>query len=308
MTTAKNEVNVLDDGEWDGPPPTAAQIEQWERESRFASGDKLEPEMFPRMFNLSAGHMYRAIIRPEVPQRPEYLTLPLQPGATLIETQLAVGRWNMLWEAHQFRRRFFDEHELPAPLAAIADTGDVNLTVVPRTTSRYFEYAPLYHLLPRATLERFGLPLLHAGQWPYLAAHADHDRWLPPQFHDRLSQAWAYAVWPHLMPGSPPSAFSAHDPIRLLAHNLDFWIPPVTEVIQATLGRVPHRQQRRRCGPRPTAERFTARGRAAWRSTQGRGCLVRGGRGRRGARLDGRGSRRDRPAARHPGGSSLAPG
>jgi hypothetical protein len=241
MTTKSKEADVLNDGEgeWDGPPPTAAQIEQWQRESMFASGDRLEPEMFPRLSNLSAGHMYRAIVRPEVLQRAEYLTLPMQPGSTLIETQLAVSRWNMLWEAGQFRRRFFDEDELPPPLAAIADAGDVNLTVVPRTTSRYFEYAPLYHLLPRSTLERFGLPLLHAGQWPFLAAYVDHDRWLPPEFQDRLSQAWAYAVWPHLMPGSPPSAFSAHDPIRLLAHNLDFWIPPVTEVIQATLGEFP---------------------------------------------------------------------
>jgi hypothetical protein len=27
-------------------------------------------------------------------------------------------------------------------------------------------------------------------------------------------------------------ASSKDDPIRLLSHNLDFWVPPVTEVIQ----------------------------------------------------------------------------
>jgi hypothetical protein len=35
----------------------------------------------------------------------------------------------MLWRLGSFRRRFFDEDELPAPLAAIADRGE-------RSTSR----------------------------------------------------------------------------------------------------------------------------------------------------------------------------
>jgi hypothetical protein len=54
--------------------------------------------------------------------------------------------WNMLWEAGQFRRRFFSEDELPAPIAKLADLGDINFAFVPRSRSRYFEYAPLYHL------------------------------------------------------------------------------------------------------------------------------------------------------------------
>jgi hypothetical protein len=39
----------------------------------------------------------------------------------------------------------------------------------------------------------------------------------------------------HLMPGSSQAGFTHDDPIRLLAHNLDFWLPPVTEVIQEIL-------------------------------------------------------------------------
>jgi hypothetical protein len=34
---------------------------------------------------------------------------------------------------------------------------------------------------------------------------------------------------------SPISGFTEDDPIRLLAHDLDFWLPPVTEVIQVIL-------------------------------------------------------------------------
>jgi hypothetical protein len=218
---------------------TAAEIDEIQREHLFASDDKIEPELFPRLTNLSAGLMYRAVIRPEEPAPPEYLTVPPLPGMSELETAGVISSWNMLWEAGQFRRRFFDEDNLPAPLAEIADRGDLNITFIPRTQSRYFEYAPLYHLLPRATLERFGLPLLHAGQWPFVASIVDHDRWLGPEFHERLTKAWAYAVWPHLMPASPPSAFTRNDPIKLLSHNLDFWLPAVNQVVQETLREFP---------------------------------------------------------------------
>src|SRR6185312_7827794 len=33
----------------------------------------------------------------------------------------------------------------------------------------------------------------------------------------------------HLLPSSPQSGFTTNDAIRILAHNLDFWIPAVTE-------------------------------------------------------------------------------
>ncbi len=42
----------------------------------------------------------------------------------------------------------------------------------------------------------------------------------------------AWIVWPHLVSGSRLSAFSPDDPIRLLAHNPDLWLPAVTAVIQ----------------------------------------------------------------------------
>ena len=45
----------------------------------------------------------------------------------------------------------------------------------------------------------------------------------------------ASAVWRHLSPGSPLGAFTRSDPIRLLAHNLDFWVPPVTAVMEEIL-------------------------------------------------------------------------
>lgn len=210
------------------------------------SHELAHPERYPRMWNLSAGMaFFRAIIRPDVPQRPEFVPVVVPTGISEHDTTNAriftIARWNSLWEAAQYRRRFFsddtdpeasDWQRLPADLARIADLGDNNIVFIPRTESRYYDYAPLFHLLPRATLDRFGLPLLHAGQWPFWADLADPDPYLPADFHHRLTRAWGATVWRHLMPSSPISRFTNDDPVRILAHNLDFWIPAVTEAIE----------------------------------------------------------------------------
>jgi hypothetical protein len=219
--------------------PTPEEIEAWEREHVYASAEHSTDEMFPRLWNVSAGFLKRAIIRPLAPEPPEYVTIHL-PAARIsvddsIRRRVAVAEWNQLWEVAQFRRRFFDDEELPADLARIADRGDFNIILVPRTASRFYEYAPLYHLLDRATCERFGLPLLGLGQWPFTMETVDIAKYLPVDFERRLSRAWASTVWRHIEPRSGLVAFTRDDPIRLLAHNLDYWLPPVTAVIQNTL-------------------------------------------------------------------------
>jgi hypothetical protein len=109
---------AADDGDRE---PTQAEIEAWEREDVFASKDHSRPDMFPRLWNMSVGLTKRAIIRPLVPGRPEYVTIPLPPTRVIVDESikrtLAVAEWNRLWEAAQFRRRFFDEEDLPPDLA-----------------------------------------------------------------------------------------------------------------------------------------------------------------------------------------------
>ncbi|MEQ1704038.1 MAG: sigma-70 family RNA polymerase sigma factor, partial [Ilumatobacteraceae bacterium] len=196
------------------------------------------PESYPRMFNLSAGFIYGDVmVRAEEPTPAEYVTIPMR--GPLVELQVMLAKWNILWESAQFRRRAFDCDKLPPVMAKVAELGDNNVVFVPRTRSRYLEYAPLYHLLPQTTVERFGLPLLRAGQWPFVSDYHSRSDDMPSDFAARLQNAWASHIWRHLMPGSPASGFTKDDPIRLLAHNLDFWLPPVTEVVQDILRSFP---------------------------------------------------------------------
>lgn len=224
--------------------PTAAEIAEWERDAVFASADRTGPDEFPRLWNMSAGFQMRAVVRPVNPEPPEYLTIQLPPpflggNDENLKRSLAVHKWNSLWETAQFRRRFFDEDELSSDLARIADRGDVNVMFVPRTASRYYEFAPLYHLLARETCTAYGLPLLARGCWPFVMEHADLAKYLPADFERRMAQAWAATVWRYLNSGSPIRAFGNADPIRLLAHNLEWWLPHVTTVIQDELSSFP---------------------------------------------------------------------
>ena len=170
--------------EMSNPEPSLEESEYAVEERRtdvFLPEDEAGPDEFPRLRNISAAFFYKAIARPVAPEPPTYVTLTELTRASM-EMAGAVGLWNMLWEAAQYRRRFFDLDELPPQMSRIADLGDVNVVFVPRTPSRYHEYAPLIHLLPQQTLARFGLPLLRGGQWPFMADYAGIDEFLPTDF------------------------------------------------------------------------------------------------------------------------------
>lgn len=225
----------------DGGPTVPSQIDQMRRDEFFLPRAEVSADSYPRMFTLSAGPIYQTVISPQHPEPAEYVTIPMAGLGTPQGDRLAVNvaGWNLLWEAAQFRRRHFDEDELVEPIRELADLGDNNFVFVPRTRSRYYELGPLLHLLPARTLDRYGLPLLRAGQWPFLMESRDVDRYLPRDFSERLSRAWAATVWPHLCSASPMNAFTKHDPVKLLSHNLDYWIPPATTVIQDVISSFP---------------------------------------------------------------------
>ena len=191
-------------------------------------------DLYPALTNMSAGFIFNSTLSAACPEVPEYISVTKQG----VKDRLAMAQWNMHWEAAQYRKYLFDEEVLPAWMAKIVDQGDRNICFIPRTRTRYHELSPLYHLLPKDTLIRHGLPVLARGLWPHIMG-GDVDQVLPDDTHARLSRAWARTTWRHLMPGSRMLGFTKDDPIRLLAHNLDYWIPPAAEVIQARLRELP---------------------------------------------------------------------
>jgi len=209
--------------------------------SPLAQGDDAEPEVFPQLFNLSAAFIYSLLPYPEVREQPEYVYLDLPIWKYLqaesnAELLVKIHSWNYAWESGQLRYDVFGR-ELPEPLKWLEHYRDRNVYLLPKTSFHHYEaYAPLYHLLPRTTLERFDLPLLKKGLWPPSIPWGDYDKFVPRDFDSRLSAAFAYHVWPLLVSQSGITSFSKTDPIKILAHNLDFWMPYIQSVAEDRLG------------------------------------------------------------------------
>jgi DNA-binding CsgD family transcriptional regulator len=209
----------------------------------LATEGDVDLEDFPELYNFSAAFVYRFVPVPKAKPAPEYVYVPstMRPGADSERLRLsnAVTEWNILWEAGQLRSDMFSD-KLPPSLDWLLRDNDSNIFLLPRNPRhRYHAYAPLFHMLPARLLDKHRLPLLRRGIWP----HFLEDYWLnviiPRQFDERLSRAFAELVWGHLNSGSSLSSFSPGEPIRLLAHNLDFWIPYAHAVVERRLAALP---------------------------------------------------------------------
>lgn len=55
----------------DEVPLSAAEPEQFRRDETFAGAEHATPDQYPRLTNLSAGFLKRAVVRPVSPARPE---------------------------------------------------------------------------------------------------------------------------------------------------------------------------------------------------------------------------------------------
>jgi hypothetical protein len=144
-----------------------------------------------------------------------------------------LAQWNMLWEARHLRQRIFRVRDLPRSLRWLRRHPESDFRLVPlEGKKRFAAYGPLYHLLPLGVLRRFGLPAIKRGGWPIDCDFGRTDAVLPADWEARMSQAVAFHLWPLLCPRSSPSMFSRADSLKLLAHNLDFWMPYLDIVAQ----------------------------------------------------------------------------
>jgi len=209
--------------------------------SPIVTGDEATPDKYPHLYTISGRFLFRflSVITEEVPLT-EYVRVPLavfeearpsERNASLSRLGQC-GKWNMAWEAGPLRQSMFVD-ELPSGLQWLSRYPDRNFCLVPADgPGKYAEVAALYHLLPAKLLRREGLPLLRRGLWP--AGDEFTHPFLPTNYWPRLASALANHLWPFLVPrpGCPLSAFGANESFRLLAHNVDYWLPYLDRVIQ----------------------------------------------------------------------------
>jgi hypothetical protein len=194
-----------------------------------------DPNEFPTMRALSAGLMFfsRVLVHNGPAARLEFVSfeMPRQGGpdseGTFVVSKLM--EWNAQWEAGPYRA--FDTDELPNALAFLRDIEALDkppssdIVLVPREHDNIYQrWSPLYHLLPRQTLVRFGLPIIHRGVWPLIGAAWGRER-IRPEQGGVLAEAVAQHLWSHGLgrAKSPLLAFSKDDSLKLLSHDLGFW-------------------------------------------------------------------------------------
>ncbi len=132
---------------------------------------------------------------------------------------------------------------LPRELSWLSETDGRNVYLLPSAdNSPYDTYGALYHLLPLRTLGLFGLPLIKSGVWPYWLSTGHIAAHLPTDLGERLARAFAAHVWRYLESGSRISAFGESYPLKVLAHNLDFWLPHAIAVAEERIRSFPRTQ------------------------------------------------------------------
>ncbi len=217
-------------------------------EFELAKGEDLLPQNFPELGNLSAAFLFKFVPRPSELMPPEFVYVPVDPSTTLDEggslrATLMIAEWNALWEAGHLRPGFVPQvigMDLPAELQWLRELKDANLYLIPEgRKSKHDAFKPLYHLMPLRTVQKFGLPALKRGLWPPWNYRHTLDSVITDDFDENLARAFASHVWPLLDSGSRIRAFSKDDPIVLLAHNLNFWLPCVYKVAENRLRHFP---------------------------------------------------------------------
>ncbi len=197
--------------------------------SALASDEDLHPALFPTLGTLSSAFFYQFVPVAKVPDAPEIVFLP-HSDANHLETTGALASWNYLWESAQYRREVFNSSafskDLPSDFTALINSlPETNIWLIADDQKRYEAYAPLFHLLPKRLLDRHGLPALKRPLWPNNGAAWWKREHIPIDFTRRLSRAFAEHVWGYVDSGSGLRSFTSREPLTLLSHSLDFWLP-----------------------------------------------------------------------------------
>jgi hypothetical protein len=200
----------------------------------LASGEELNPEHYPVLRNLSSAFIYDLLPVPESRKNPEFVYVKeINNKDKWMEISSFIAKWNFVWEAARLRLDILHD-EIPEDLTWLKDNEESNIYLLPHHKhSNYFAFQHLLNLIPTKTRLNHGLPLFKRGTWP-----SELDKWflnnvLPKDFDERLSKAFAFHIWPLLNKSSKMNAFSSTDPLILLSHNLNYWIPYLHQIIES---------------------------------------------------------------------------
>jgi len=220
--------------------------EMW-KEHYLANGKDLLPDNFPELGNLSSAFIFQFLPKPSETKPPEFAYVPVDRKRDWgkdesVRIDVMISEWNIAWESGHLRSEFIPQvmgEDFPHTLKWLSEIDKANIYLIPRYGESSLEaFVPLYQLLPVRTLERFNLPLFRTGLWP---ASFDHFRstYLPVNIEEQIAKAFACHVWPLVNTQSKIQAFSKDDPIVLLSHNLNYWLPHIYKVIENRLRQMP---------------------------------------------------------------------
>lgn len=181
-------------------------------------------EVYPRLTNLSSAFFYDTIPNPKERKPLELIEIDL-PKKNFAEIFGAMVSWNTAWEAGQYKSILASKN-LPKKWNSFINTYERNIYLIPRYKDHsYGKYSLLHHLMPLDIIKKHNLPFVTNANWPMVSSFGDGKITIF-QYDEKLQKAFAEYIWPFLNTRSAISSFSKDDPIKLLAHNLDYWVGP----------------------------------------------------------------------------------
>jgi hypothetical protein len=207
------------------------------RESEIYHPKDINRDDYPCLQNLSPAFTFRFLPIPNENKSPEFVFVNFdnQKEFNTIEVSGLITYWNQAWESGHLRYSLFEE-EFNKSFAWLSKYSDSNIYLIPYLKSNnYYAYQHLLNLIPAKTRIVNGLPLFKKGIWP-----SELNKWylndlLPSNFDYKLSNAFSFHIWPLLNNSSRINAFSDDDPIKLISHNLNYWVPYLNDLIEERL-------------------------------------------------------------------------
>jgi len=210
------------------------EISEYSKQHYLVQEKDVNRDNYPELYNISSAFFYDLVPRPIHTSTPEFVYFDLK-AFDNAERAMQIYEWNLMWEAGHLRQNMFYE-KLPEEIRRACINENDNIYLLPfHKDHHYHAYASLFHLIPSNILKYNNLPLLKKGIWPVGAVNGTDNLFIPKSFDARLAQAFSYHIWPLIDPGSRVSAFSKDDSLRILSHNLDFWLPSIFKVVENRL-------------------------------------------------------------------------